>query len=63
MIQKCTMCHLPHPIHECMGAELPLTVAVTNKFSFFIMLLALHGYNVTVHGRAVTVTIKITYIT
>ena len=38
------------------------TVAVTKKFTFFIMPLALHGYNVTVHGRAVTVTIKITHI-
>ena len=38
-------------------------VAVTKMFTFFIMLLPLHGLTVTVQGRAVTVTIKITYIT
>ena len=35
---------------------------VTKK-CFFIMPLASHGYNVTVHGHAVTVTIKTTSIT
>ena len=45
-----------------MGMRQP-TVAVTKKFKFFIMPLASHGYNITVHGRSVTVTFKITYVT
>ena len=45
-----------------MGMRQP-TVAVTKKFTFFTMLLASHGYSVTVHGRSVTVTFKITYVT
>ena len=36
---------------------------ITKKFMFFIMPLALHGYNVTVHDGVVTKTIKTTSIT
>ena len=52
-----------HTVTSTQEKPLRFTVAVTKKFTFFIMPLPLHSLTVTVQGRAVTVPIKITYIT